>query len=72
MSISRTVVVGVLFFWVFLLGNWWGKGGNAADPKADQSPAVVIDAAKHPNLQAALDAVPEAGGVVKLPPATSS
>jgi len=30
--------------------------------------AAVIDAAKYPNLQAAFDAVPEAGGLVKLPP----
>jgi hypothetical protein len=29
---------------------------------------VVIDASKHPNLQAALDAVPAAGGVVTIPP----
>jgi len=31
-------------------------------------PAAVIDAAKFPNLQAAFDAVPESGGLVKLPP----
>lgn len=30
--------------------------------------AVVVHAAKHPNLQAALDAVPEGGGIVLLPP----
>lgn len=34
-----------------------------------QTPAPVsIDAAKHPNLQAAFDAVPESGGVVTIPP----
>lgn len=34
-----------------------------------QTPAPVsIDAGKHPNLQAALDAVPESGGVVTIPP----
>jgi hypothetical protein len=27
-----------------------------------------IDASKHPNLQAALDAVPESGGLVTIPP----
>jgi parallel beta-helix repeat protein len=31
-------------------------------------PAAVIDASKYPNLQAALDAVPESGGLVRLPP----
>jgi len=29
---------------------------------------VTVDAARHPNLQAALDAVPESGGVVVIPP----
>lgn len=34
-----------------------------------QSPLpVIIDAASYPNLQSALDAVPEAGGLVNIPP----
>ncbi|MFL3659840.1 MAG: right-handed parallel beta-helix repeat-containing protein, partial [Opitutales bacterium] len=33
-----------------------------------QEPAAVIDAAKFESLQAAMDAVPAAGGLVKLPP----
>jgi len=33
-----------------------------------QTTPTVIDAAKFPNLQAAFDAVPESGGLVKLPP----
>ncbi len=37
----------------------------AADPAAKP---VEIDAAKHPSLQAAFDAVPASGGIVKLPP----
>ena len=37
-----------------------------APPKSE--PAAVIDAAKFPTLQAAFDAVPEAGGLVRLPP----
>ena len=40
---------------------------DAADAAAPDSPAV-IDAAKYPSLQAALDAVPKRGGLVKLPP----
>ncbi len=40
----------------------------AEPPKKDAKPAAVIEAAKFPNLQAAFDAVPEAGGLVKLPP----
>ena len=35
---------------------------------AQTSAPVVVDAAKHPNLQAALDAVPESGGLVTIPP----
>ncbi len=41
----------------------------AAEPA--KPPAVgptVVDASKYPNLQAAFDALPEAGGLVKLPP----
>lgn len=30
-------------------------------------PVATVDAAKHPNLQAALDAVPEGGGLVTIP-----
>lgn len=37
---------------------------------APPPPAVVVDAAKFPTLQAAFDAVPEAGGLVQLPPGT--
>jgi hypothetical protein len=42
-----------------------GAGAPAAEA---QKPAAVIFAAEYPNLQAAFDAVPEAGGVVMLPP----
>ncbi len=35
---------------------------------ADPPPPAVIDAAKYPDLQAAFDALPETGGLVKLPP----
>jgi hypothetical protein len=31
-------------------------------------PVAVVDASKHPHLQAALDAVPEGGGLVTIPP----
>ncbi|WP_395736895.1 right-handed parallel beta-helix repeat-containing protein [Prosthecobacter sp.] len=31
-------------------------------------PVASVDAGKHPNLQAALDAVPEGGGLVSIPP----
>lgn len=42
----------------------------AEEQKAEspKGPAAVIDASQYPDLQAAFDAVPEAGGLVKLPP----
>lgn len=44
-------------------------GATAADPPSQaKTPPAVIDASKFPNLQAALSAVPEAGGLVRLPP----
>ncbi len=45
------------------------SGATAGDPpNMADGPAAVIDAAAYPNLQAALDAVPKAGGLVRLPP----
>jgi hypothetical protein len=42
--------------------------GLVASLHAQTSAPVSIDASKHPNLQAALDAVPESGGLVTIPP----
>jgi len=42
-------------------------GAEAEGAKPQPAPAV-IDAAKYPHLQAAFDAVPERGGLVRLPP----
>ena len=45
------------------------SGLAAAEPQpAAAKPAAVIDAGQYADLQAALDAVPAAGGLVKLPP----
>jgi len=44
-----------------ILGSGLLRAAESASP-------AVIDASKYPNLQAALDAVPEAGGLVQLPP----
>lgn len=41
---------------------------GSATAAPDRPPAAVIDAADYPTLQAALDAVPEGGGMVLLPP----
>lgn len=42
--------------------------GQAQPSEAPKGPAAVVDAAKYDSLQEALDAVPEAGGIVRLPP----
>lgn len=44
------------------------KPTNSAVVVDAAKPAVVIDAAKYADLQTAFDAVPQAGGLVKLPP----
>lgn len=36
--------------------------------RPDAPPPVVVNAGAHPNLQAALDAVPSTGGIVSIPP----
>jgi parallel beta-helix repeat protein len=69
MKQTRVLVAGVLLAGAFVLGVLWARGGRAAPAeKPATSRAAVIDAGRYPNLQAALDAVPEAGGVVHLPP----
>jgi hypothetical protein len=55
---------------VFLVAGVSGVVDSARGQGGEKSsdPAVVVDASKYPDIQAALDAVPEAGGLVKLPP----
>jgi len=48
-----------------ILASAFAVSLHAADPAP---PSVEIDAAKFPSLQAAFDAVPASGGLVKLPP----
>jgi hypothetical protein len=49
--------------------------GLAASLRAQEAaplpPAVALDAADYPSLQAALDALPESGGILRLPPGTT-
>lgn len=53
---------------VIALSALMGIGAPISAPALQTENAVVVDAATYPNLQAAFDAVPEAGGLVKLPP----
>jgi hypothetical protein len=51
-----------------LLGLTWSatQFNQAADPP--QGKATIIDAGQYPDLQAAFDAVPATGGLIRLPP----
>lgn len=55
---------------VTLVSDWsvWGNADNGAAGLPGARP--VIEAARFPSLQAAIDALPEEGGVVRLPPGT--
>lgn len=60
--ILSLLAVGLVGYGMFRLGRSTTAAENAnAGPK-------VIDASQYPDLQAAFDAVPDVGGLVKLPP----
>lgn len=44
--------------------------GNASGPVRLPGARAVIDAGRYPTIQAAIDALPDEGGVVRLPPGT--
>jgi len=67
MRLPRMVIALVLLLAVSRLV--WAAPADSS-PEAEKPPAAVVDAAEYPDLQAALDAVPEAGGLVRLPPGT--
>jgi len=67
---ENLVMRGVL--WLIVGGGLAASGMFMAQaqtpPPAAASGPAVIDAGKFPSLQAAFDAVPEAGGIVRIPP----
>jgi len=71
----RRAVIVLLPVLVLTFCMWSGAGSQeqpAASPGDKRLPGAspTIDAADHPSLQAALDALPESGGIVRLPPGT--
>lgn len=70
----RRTALWPIVFVVAATGLWWQSRSQAE--KAASSPATlagaqsVIEAANYPTIQAALDAIPATGGVVRLPPGT--
>ncbi len=67
MRIRKSLAVGSILPLVIVLVAPWALAAEPA-AKKDVKPAAVIDASKYPTLQAAFDALPESGGLVKLPP----
>ncbi len=58
----------LLLTWVSVT-SWHTRADSpGAAVKPTELKALVIDAAEYPSLQAAFDAVPRAGGLVRLPP----
>lgn len=73
MSQRLSIILGL--FLLAAIGWIWSTspGTTVAQPAAQSrlpGARVVIDAAQFPSLQAALDAIPAEGGVVRLPPGT--
>ena len=69
---NRALVVVSAVVGGVLIGAGLMSAGIAGEPGQDGLPGAraVIDAARYPSLQAALDAVPEEGGMVRIPPGT--
>ncbi|MEJ2702912.1 MAG: right-handed parallel beta-helix repeat-containing protein [Sedimentisphaerales bacterium] len=63
-----TVVVTILVGY-FCIADDQVRGGVSASVRLPGARAM-IDASRYPSLQAAIDALPEEGGVVRLPPGT--
>lgn len=73
MRANRWVVIPVSILVVALLADCFvmGTTGESANSRVRLPSALpVIDAAEYPSLQAAIDALPVAGGAVRLPPGT--
>ena len=60
-ALTGVVATGTAFALCIMLGA--APPGRAAEPS-------LIDAARYPTLQAAVDALPQGGGLVRLPPGT--
>ena len=72
-NMNRAMVVVSAVISGVLIGACIGTSGSAEPPLSPQGlpgARAVVDAAKYPSLQAAIDAVPAEGGMVTLPPGT--
>src|SRR5688500_4523087 len=60
------LIVGLLVLLAAMAGNTGSQDAASSLPGA----LPAVDAAKYPSLQAAIDALPATGGVVRLPAGT--
>jgi hypothetical protein len=67
MKSVRMIFIPLLILGILALASFWVKQDITADPSEKASP-VVVDASAYSDLQTAIDAVPETGGLIKLPP----
>ena len=66
---ARVLPVAFLLLPLLMHGTCWkSSAASAGEAETKKAPAAVIDASEYDSLQAAFDAVPESGGLVKLPP----
>jgi len=67
---SKTKSTAILIISVFLLSFYSCKQNGSSRSHSFMLPGAqpVIDASYYPSIQEAIDAVPEAGGMIKLPP----
>ena len=67
MKSVRIIFILLLILGILALAGFWMKQDVTADPSEKASP-MVVDASAYADLQTAIDAVPETGGLLKLPP----
>ncbi len=69
-ELAMSSLLVLVLFGVVSWKSWTAQGEPAPkkEAMAEKPPAAMIDASEYPSLQAAFDALPEAGGLVKLPP----
>lgn len=71
MKATRWITVCIVVLTAVALGDYFVAAGDAGAGRARlPGAAPVIDAAEYPSLQAAIDALSDTGGAVRLPPGT--
>jgi len=67
MQSLKLIFILLLILVTLTLAGFWVKQDVTADPSEKASP-IIVDASAYSDLQTAIDAMPETGGLIKLPP----